>query len=320
MGKESEIAKCSGQGFDDYLEWQFVVDDRNGIYDIYAFELGEYAVDIERARYVPFIDKYHTDCYAQIAFESGITQSEQEIVIQKTVDWVVGHFWALIGFIVGVVLLFCMLLTVIVVLWRKHVEMKEFILADTEDPDECDTDNECAGNQIFNVLDTKRPSTIDLDISTPGGLGYMARSHSMNSNQSQSKHKKHSLQIPYITPTSSQYTGQTQFEYNLGQIGPLNVDKIAENAVTANIDHIESDTDSSDDEEHNHTQNLLNVQQKKKNKKRDKTPQRRSSILGISYDQIKLLQHKDNKKKMDKDAEKLLEDEWDRESNGSLGL
>eukprot|EP01084_Bolivina_argentea_P146729 256841_1 len=214
--RDYEIAACEAQNQNDYIEWDFVVDDNN--YEIAYFNIGEYEPDIERARFVPENHKFHTDCYAKIAFETGIISNDEEIIIEETVTWIASHLYAFIGLMVGIILLFIILLIIIIILWRKHVEMKEFIRADTYDKDEIGSSEDDSYSENINILDTKQsqraPSTINLDITTPGGVGYnMSRNNSIN-------------QIPYITSSHSSnnmYSNRsigykTQFEYNLNHL------------------------------------------------------------------------------------------------------
>jgi len=280
---DNKIEICDHQTKNEYLEWEFLVDDRN--YDIAYYSINEQHPDISRARFVPNMHKFHTNCYAQILFQTGSTENEQEVVIEETVSWIVGHLYAFIGLIVGIVLLFCILITTIIVLWRKHVEMKEYITADDYDKDEevhelihDDNDDEMDDtqhniimmNHRLNMIDTHRQSTIDLDVTTPGGGNGFFDTH------------------PKI---------------------------INEDDIIASIDDDSSESNDTD------ITDSIDIDSIKLSKtKKQKLPPRRPSILGVTADQLKLLQDNDTKRKLDKDANKLLEEEWERESDHSQDL
>lgn len=318
--RDSEISKCESQYEDEYLEWHFVVDDSSsGHYKIaYSSTSPEQNIDIERARFVPMNDKYHTDCYAQIAFESGVLyRTDQEVVIEETVTFVMDHLWSLIGLVVGVILLLCGLLAVIIILWRKHVEMKEFIRADFYDRDDSErrytVPHHLDHIQTENSEDRtfRRVSTIDLEHTTPGGMSYASQSRGQ---------RRDSASVPsqssFITPSRGQKGSplRTQYEYDMRLLND-NVDgmSVISEDNGAKITLTSSESDSSDDGDNG---NMLKL----KVDLNQKNNTRRPSILGVTREQLKMLQDKDTKTRRDHEADRLLQAEWEEESEISQGL
>lgn len=317
--RDFEITKCEEQEDTEFLEWQLVVDDSSsGQYEIAYFSASpEQNIDIERARFVPMNDKYHTDCYAQIAFESGVLyRTDQEVVIEETVAFVVDHLWALIGLVVGVVLLFCGLCFAVIVLWRKHVEMKEFVRADSFDKDDDDDrrytvphhlDHIHTGNSEDHTF--RRVSAIDLEHTTPGGMSYASQSRGQ---------RRDSASVPsqssFITPSRGNASNlRTQYEYDMRLLS----DEVVEEDNGAKITLTSSESESSDDGDGNMLKLKGNM-----NAKRNNT--RRPSILGVTREQLKMLQDKDTKTRRDDEADRLLRASWpsceEEESEISQGL
>ena len=326
--RDFEISKCENQHEDEFLEWHFVVDDSStGHYHIaYFTSTSDQNIDIERARFVPMNDKYHTDCYAQIAFESGVLyRNDEEVVIEETVTFVMNHLWSLIGLIVGVVVLFCGLLAVIIILWRKQVEMKEFIRADSYDKEDEDEERGYTVPTVPHHLEDsddltlRRVSTVDLDVTTPGGMSYVTQSR-------EQRHDSASVTSQSFLPPSKQRKGppmRTQYEYDMRLLNG-NVDAVLEendgigghsanNEVVATL--TSSESDSSEDDQDNG--NMLNLKGKLKGQRRNT---RRPSILGVTREQLKMLQDKDTKTRRDHEADRLLQAEWEEESEISQGL
>lgn len=159
----SQIKSCETQGSDDFLEWQLVVNDHSFTVAKVGSQLETHAIDIQTARFVPRDDKFHTDCYAKIAFESG--QSGQE-----GVSWLLRHVAVLVVLVVGVALLFCCLVAALVVLWRQQRKMKQFMRADTYDKDE-ETDELSSLDEAERIVDCMpraSVNTVEIGRTTPG--------------------------------------------------------------------------------------------------------------------------------------------------------